>query len=474
MGLIFRQLGVVVVSAAAVAGAFGQAKKPARPAAGKPAVKKAAAAVPKPEPVQAADPADEKARFDAAIAAADPAEKAELLIKFIADHPRSAYKTRAQESLAGARAAIADEQLRRGETEKAMTLFRLAVEDSPKPYSDRFFNEIISTIPLNLFWAGGKTEAFEIARSIETHIAANPKQLTTLAGFYLGVENGTEAKRLAEAVIKLDEASAGGYQTLGMAQRLNFELEEAEKAFAKSVELDANSLSAKRMLAEMKRALGKADEAGALYQEILAKDENDLAAKTGYVLALFDAGKKAEAETELAKALEKTPGNVFLLSAAAYWYAANGDGVKAVELSRQAIEKEPRFIWSHIALARGQMAQGKPVDAEQTLVAARKYGNFPTLQYEIASARLAAGFYREAAEELEKSFAVSSEGVSTNLGGRVGRTSKDFNELISYRKKGQHLHARHGGHGRCGRPAAGPAYARENDGRGKTRRGRGT
>ena len=67
------------------------------------------------------------------------------------------------------------------------------------------------------------------------------------------------------------------------------------------------------------------------------------------------------------------------------------EGNRAVELAENAIEREPRYIWSHIAYARGLMSQGKPVAAEQVLMKARAYGNFPTLEYELASARLAAG-----------------------------------------------------------------------------------
>lgn len=403
---------------------FVEAQPPARR---KPAARPAAA------PKENA--AAEKARFDEAVAAATPAEKAELLVKFIADYPKSANKPRARESLAGARAAMADEALTAGNAELAVKLFRVAIDDAPKPYSDRLFNEIIATIPANLFWRGSRAEAYEIAIAIEGHVAANQKQLLAVANFYLGVEDGTEAKRIAESAIKLDEASAAGYQTLGMAHRLNFDLEESEMAFMKAVELDAASAPSKRMLAEMKRALGKSDEATALYQEILLKDENDDASRTGYALALFDAGKRADAETELAKAIEKTPGNVILLAGAAYWYAANKDGAKAVDLARQAVAKEPRFVWSHIALARGQMALGKPVEAEQTLVAARKYGNFPTLQYEIASSRFAAGFYREAVEELRKSFAADADGVKSRLGGRIERTGKSFTDLVSYERR---------------------------------------
>lgn len=385
-----------------------------------------------PKPV---DPAVEKAKFDAAIATVRPTEKAVSLVKFIAEFPKSEYAPRAKESLAGARAAMADERLSSGETAEGIRLFKLVINDAPKPYSDRLFAEIISTIPENLFWRGQQQAAVEFANTIETNVSANQKQLLALANFFLRTENGTEAKRIAEAAIKLDETSSAAHQSLGMTHRLNFDLEEAERSFTKAVELDANSTTAKRMLGEMKRALGKAEEASALYGELVAKDENDNAARTGLILSLFENGKRTEAEAELSKAIEKTPGNVVLLASAAYWYAANGNGDKAIELARSAIEKEPRFVWSHIALARGLMLQKRPVDAEQVLVAARKFGNFPTLQYEIASARLAAGFFREAAEELQKSFATDADGLHTRLGGRVERSGKSFTDLVSAERK---------------------------------------
>ena len=436
MRVLFRQLGVFLFCAALAAGVTVHGQAPRKKAPAKKPGAGTVAAKPKEVSKDAeAAPSDERSRFDAAIAAATPSEKAELLVRFIADFPKSTNKLRAQESLASARAALADEALTAGNNDQALKLFRLAVDEAPKPYSDRLFAEVIAKIPSNLYWKGDRIEAYEIARAIEANVATDAKRLAGLANFYLSVEDGTEAKRIAEAAIKLDEAAPAGYMVLGMAHRLNFELEDAEKAFAKAVELDAASPVSKRMLAEMKRALGRSEEATALYQEILAKDENDAMARTGYVLSLFDAGKRSEAEAEFAKAVERTPGNIFLLAGAAYWYAANNDGARAAELAQQAIAKEPRFIWSHIALARGLMAQGKPVDAEQTLVSARKYGNFPTLQYEIASARMAAGFYREAAEELRKSFSIDSYGLHSKLGGRIDRTGTNFTELLSYERR---------------------------------------
>lgn len=410
----------------------GKKQTPKRSPGGPTASKTKPKTAPTPKP---ADPAIEKAKFEEALAAATPTEKAERLVRFLAEFPRSDNKLRAQESLAGARAAMADERLTAGETEQGLKLFKLAIDDAPRPYSDRLFSEIIATIPDNLYWRGQQTAAVETARSIESYVSTNQKQLLTLANFYLGTENGSEAKRIAEAAIKLDEANPAGHQLLGMAHRLNFELEEAERSFAKAAELDAGSAGAKRMLAEMKRSLGKPEEAEAIYLDLLAKDENDVSSRTGLTLALFEAGKKTDAEAELAKAIERSTANVFLLAGAAYWYAAHGDGEKAVTYARQAIEKDPRFIWSHIALARGLMLQRRPVDAEQVLVGARKYGNFPTLQYEIASARLASGFFREAAEELAKSFTADADGIRSRLGGRIERSAKTFTDLVSAERR---------------------------------------
>jgi hypothetical protein len=98
-------------------------------------------------------------------------------------------------------------------------------------------------------------------------------------------------------------------------------------------------------------------------------------------------------------------------------------GAKAVELAQKAVAVEPRYTWARIALARGLIAQGDPLEAEKQLIAARQYGNFPTLDYEIAAARLAAGFYEEAARELKKNFVIKDDLIETKLGNRVAKQS---------------------------------------------------
>lgn len=379
--------------------------------------------------------ADEKAEFDKAVALADAAERIAALRKFVEDFPKSKEKVRALELVASGRAALADEKLRSGEKETGIELFKLAVGEAPKPVSDKLFTDVLLQIPTSLFFRGERNAAETIALLIESKADGNAKQMLALATYYLGTENAAEAKRLADKAIRLEPNLPAAYQTLGIANRLDFQLEESVNAYAKALELDANSNVSKRSLAEMKRATGKASEAVTLYREVLTKDAADGAANTGLILALFDAENKTEAEAELIKSLEANPNNLFLLVGAAYWYAAHNDGAKAIELAEKAVAVEPRYTWARIALARGLMQQKRPLEAEKSLLAARQYGDFPTLEYELATARFQAGFYREAVEGLQKKFAVKDNLITAKLGGRVTKDAKSFIELLAAERR---------------------------------------
>lgn len=379
--------------------------------------------------------ADEKPELEKALAETDLALKIEALQKFIAAFPKSAEKIRAQEILVSSRAQLAEEKLRAADASGGIELFKKAVADVPQPVSDKLFSEVILQFPTNLFYRGEQAAATEVARMIEEKIGGNAKQLLGLATFYLGTENVPEARRIAGKAIAIDANSPVAYQTLALANRLDFRLEESAADYAKAAELDPNSAVSRRSLAEMKRALGKTDEAAAIYRELLEKNADDTAAQTGLTLALFDAEKQPEAEAELAKSLGKNPNNLILLTGAAYWYAAHNDGAKASDLAQKAVALEPRYTWAHIALARALLAQKQPLEAEKTLLAARQYGNFPTLDYEIAAARLAAGFYEEAALELKKSFTLSGNSLQTRLGNRVPKDAPNFIELLALERR---------------------------------------
>jgi tetratricopeptide (TPR) repeat protein len=386
----------------------------------------------------------EKEEFEKATAVATPLERIAALQKFIKNFPKSNEKTRALELIVSARGQIGDDKLRLGETQSGIDFFKAAVKDAPTPVSDELFSGLLLQFPTNLFSRGQSVAAIELAKMIEEKIGDNPKQMLGVATFFLGTENGAEAQRLAEKAILTETNLAekpeksnlpAAYQTLGLAGRINFDFEASANAYTKALELDGASSVSRRGLAEMKRALGKPDEAITLYREILAKDAADATAQTGLILSLFDAGSRKEAEAEMAKSLEAEPNNLFLLVGAAYWYAAHNEGARAVELAQKAIAFEPRYTWSYIALARGFMAQKLPLDAEKTLLTARQYGDFPTLDYELAAARAQAGFYREAADILKRSFFVKNDYVKAWLGNRVALEATSFLELLAVERR---------------------------------------
>lgn len=405
------------------------AKKPA--AVPKPTVKKPVVAGSTQPKKPVAKAVDDKKEFDAASTIEDPAQKIAALKKFIAKFSESALSGQAHQLLSATYYAVADQKFAAGDTAGAIENYKLAVNSAPTPVPSDLFNDSLSKIPNALYWRGERPSAIDIAKALESQVGANADQLAALAMFYVGTENGDEAVRLAEAAVKADPSKSRSYGVLGLANRVDFKLDDSASAYAKALELDPNSISLKRNLAEIRRATGKADDAVALYREAVAADANDLLSQNGLVLSLFDAGKVEEAEKALVSSLEQNPNNVMLMAGAAYWYAAHKMDEKAIDLARRAISVEPRYVWSHIALGRALMLQNRPTEAEEALLKARAYGNFPTLEYEIASARAMAGFYRDAVEGLDKAFTLDGDSVRTRIGGRVERKGSSFSDILS-------------------------------------------
>lgn len=372
----------------------------------------------------------EKSELEAALAL-PPDERIGKLKAFIKAHPRSALKTRAAELIVSARAALGDEKLKTGDAKGGMQQFQRAIEESPAHMSDKLFLEVVSQIPLNLFLRNERTAAREAARLIEAKVKDDPKRLLVIAGFYLNIEETDEVARLSELAIKLAPEMAAAHQALGEARRIALRLDEAAAEFARAFALDPKSVSARRGLADLRRATGKSDEALELYREQLKADPTDKLARVGVILSLFDTGKRDEAERELDAALKDEPRNLVLLVGAAYWYAAHNEPARAFEMAQKAVEIEPRYTWAHIALARALVGNKRPLDAERALRFARQYGQFPTLDYELASTLAAAGLYEEAAVELQRSFTIKDNQVETQLAGRTPARAASFIELLA-------------------------------------------
>lgn len=374
--------------------------------------------------------APERAELDA-IMQLVALERIEKLKGFIETHPRSGLNPLAIELLVSAHAALGDEKLRAGDAEGGVAQFSEAIAKSPDKMSDALFVKVVSQIPTNLYMRGQRSTSFEAARFIEAKVKDDAKRLLMLAGFYLSVERADEAARLSEQAIQLVPEMATAHQALGAARHIALRLDDAATEYARALELDPKLTSARRSLADLRRAAGKTEEATALYRELLTSDPADKAARAGLVLALLDFGKREEAELELANALKTDESNLPLLVGLSYWYAAHNEPLRAQELATKAVQIEQRYTWAHIALARALVALKRPLEAERVLRFARRFGKFPTLDYELASALAASGLYDEAAIELGRSFSIKDGQIETRLAGSIPAHDASFTEVLA-------------------------------------------
>src|SRR5262249_6344596 len=290
---------------------------------------------------------------------------------------------------------------------------------------------VIAQIPLNLYVSGERTAAFKAAEKIEAKFGSEAKQLLAIAAFYLRVESGDEAVRVAAQAVKLAPEMAEAHYALAAGLHISLRLNEAIPEYKRALELDPNAKTTRRSLADLYRATGKAEEALALYREQLKIDPTDKAARAGMVLSLLEIGNRDDANSELEAALKDDPNNLPLLTGAAYWFEAHNDADRSLDLATRAVQVEPRYTWAQIALARALLARGQPLEAERALRFARQYGKFPTLDYELACVLSSAGLYDEAAEVLQQSFSLKDGMIEARLGGRKLTREANFDELLA-------------------------------------------
>jgi tetratricopeptide (TPR) repeat protein/uncharacterized membrane protein YgcG len=401
-----------------------------------------------PTAVKTPAPIDEKTTTkltdaEALLADEDESEEVELTLTlpldarvaklkaFIDENPDSKSKPRAIEILVSAYAALGDQKLKKGDSAGGVEQLMLAISSAPVTASEKLFSGVISQIPLNLFLRGERAAAAKAAQDIEAKFGGDPKRLLAISAFYVGTEQGSEAARLSTRAVSLAPDMAEAHQGLALALHISLRLDEAAGEYKRALELDPNSKGARRGLADLSRALGKAEEALALYRQQLVAEPTDKAARAGLVLSLLDLGRATEAKSELDTALKADPRNLALLAGAGYWFAAHNDSETALAHGSKAIEIEPRYTWSHVAVARALLAQKKPLEAERVVRFARQYGKFPTLDYELASALVSAGLYNEASEILTLSFSVKDSQIEAQLAGRASARAANFIDLLA-------------------------------------------
>jgi tetratricopeptide (TPR) repeat protein len=359
------------------------------------------------------------------------AARVTALKKFLDAHPDSSARPRALELLISSYAGTGDELLKKGESAAGVEQLLLAISEAPLTSSDKLFAGVISQIPLNLYLRGERAAADTAARNIVAKFGADPNRLLAVAGYYIAIERGEEAREIAMQALKLAPDLAAAHQTLGLAWHVSLRLDEAAAEYQRALELDPKSRAARRGLADLRRAFGKDEEALALYRELVASDGSDKGARAGLVISLLNLGRNDEARTEMESAVKADPKNLPLLSGTAYWFAAHKENEVALQLGNRAVDLEPRYTWSHIAVARALIAQRNPLAAEGVIRFARQYGKFPTLDYELANALVSTGLYDEGAEVLTQTFRFRNDKIETQLGARVPAQATNFIELLT-------------------------------------------
>lgn len=358
-------------------------------------------------------------------------ERIDALKEFLRTKPDSNSKARAIELLVSAHATLGDQKLKAGDNAAGVEHLMLALHEGAGDISDQLFSGVISQIPMNLYLRGEHEAALKAAAAIEAKHGDNPTRLLALTAFFLGLERGDEAVRLAEQAVKLAPDMAEAHRVLALSLHISLRLDEAAAEYKEALALDPASKGARRNLADLKRAIGKTEEALALYQEQLGFDPSDKGARTGVVLSLFDLGRNEEGNAELEKALQEDPRNLALLTGAAYWFVARNDSKRGLELATKAAEIEPRYTWTQIALSRALIGEERLIDAERAIRFAKQYGRFATLEYELATVLAASGLYEEAAEVLLQSFTIRDGEIETRLAGHIPAQASSFVELLA-------------------------------------------
>lgn len=360
-----------------------------------------------------------------------PLEKRAIKLKeFLATHPNSKARPRATELLISTHAALGDQKLKNGDP-KGVDDLLTAIAETDVTMSDQLFSGVIAQIPMNLYLRNEPASAFKAAQAIETKFGSDPKRLLSVASFYLGIERGDEAARIAEQIVKTAPDLAEAHRVYALGLHLSLRLDEAAAAYKRLLDVDPNSRVARNSLADLNRGIGKPEEALALYTEQLKIDSKDKPAATGTVLSLLELGRTDEANTRLDSALAEDPRNLSLLTGAAYWFVAHEKFDRGFELARKAVEIEPRYTWAQIALARSFIGLKRPLDAERSLRYARQFGKFPTLNYELASVLSSMGLYDEALDVLRESFVVTGGQIQTRLAGRFPTANENFIDLLA-------------------------------------------
>lgn len=372
----------------------------------------------------------------AALAVDDTDARVASLQQFLKAYPNSEKTDSVREALVQSYAIMAERLLAAQEIEKAVAIFRQALSSLPATISDLFFQTTLIKIPLAVAVRGYRMEAISLAQVLEPACHDHPARMMELSEFYLSLEAADNAIRLLESAAKMEANDAKLYRTLGMAYRMALRLKEAEAAHQQAVMIDPSDGKSYYELGNLRRARGAYEEAVKYYHRQQELEPANTASLKGIALTLIAQGKAGLAEKELEKIRGLTrkdselTQDYFLQTQLAFYYLIRGQNAQARQAAEMAVGTEPRFTWGRIAAAEVEMAENRYFEAERHLLAAKQYGNFPSLYFALGRLYLIAEDFDYSLSQFNKAFSYSSQdGFKARLGGVLDAQSKRLADL---------------------------------------------
>ena len=217
-----------------------------------------------------------------------------------------------------------------------------------------------------LLLAGKYQEAKTRARAA---LKTNPKNvaaLVLLGNSLAGLKDLESAIELSQQAAQLEPQRSGLYRNMGVFQMARGEVDLAEKAFKKALEVDPKSVSACLSLAELYRISGRANQVEAVLRQALAIDPRHVMANQAMASFFIRGERRREAEPYLKTAYEQAKTIETGLSLADY-YLALGRRSDSVEVLKGILALKDGFASATTRLAGIEFSAGRRANAYKLL-----------------------------------------------------------------------------------------------------------
>ncbi len=363
-------------------------------------------------------------------------ERIRLLESFIASQREMAYDNEARELLMREYALKGEQQLREGDTRRALQSFKSVMRIAPNVITDRVFGQFIFPLPMAVNAFGFRTESVNLMRAIEPRFETDPNRLVEIGFFYVQIEAPFEAVRVLEKAVALSPDNHRAHNSLGTAYLISLRTDDAETEFRRAIEINPRDEFANLNLAHLARANGDHEMAVRFYRKQLEMRPEDSEAHGGIAISLLALGRDEEAEQAINKARKLAPADYRFLTQLAYFYTSRRKAALARPLVEQAVRIEPRYAWAFIAKAEIDHLESKFGDALATLIGAQAHGSFATLTFELAKSLMTLDGYAQALEVLGPAVKINQEGeFEMTLGGAVKARSRRLDLLLEKERK---------------------------------------